>query len=310
MAESTDEKDSAKAGSTTDAAVVQIREVIKWLIAAFAAVGVALAAGSQLSEIGDLGGLRLLAALGGIVLTLAGISVAIIWATKVLTPKPVGLKQLAASEDDSEVGEKIREDPSLLLGHGKSIREFEEKRQAALAREDAAWTKFEAQEDDTALAALAKKASADRMRIDEAMSWLFSFARYTETARLFRVALRTMIAAAVIAAIGIAGFAWAAHPEEASDDPSAAAVVPMAPAQVEIDLSAAGKETLKDDLGEKCDTGELEAVALAGTPDALEVVTVPSDACELQRFVLTTDLGTFKSAEPPPTRPPPAPPVG
>jgi hypothetical protein len=300
MAEETDEKSKAKdAGSTMDAAVVQIREIVKWLIGGFAAVGVALAAGSQLSEIGGLEGWRLVAAFGAALVTLVGIAVAILYATKVMTPQANSLNRLVGEEGSSEVGKQVKRDPSLLLGHGNSLTEFAEKRNAAVDAEDAAWAAYEAADAETKknLKSGVQRAEAERQRIDKAMTWLFSYARFVEVSRLFKTALRAMFAAAAIAALGIAGFAWAAHPESKKDEGAKTTVVAKAPLEVEVDLSAAGKETLGDDLGGSCSTRAVPAVALSGTAEALEVVTVPSDACALDRFVLTPELGTFKATE-------------
>lgn len=317
MAEAEDKKEDVKqSGSTTDAAVIQIREVVKWLIGAFAAVGVALAAGSQLSEIGHIDGLRLVVASAGLFLVLAGIVVAIFCATRVLIPQAISLKELASAKEHAKVRDAIAADPSLLLGHGSTIADLERERDEAIAREDEAWTAFENKEDKTQQA-LAEKSSDARKRVDEAMRWLFSFARYTEVSSLFRQTLWVMTGAAVVAAIGITAFAWAAHPEDKAEK-SSIGIVAKAPAQVEIHLTAVGRETLGDDLGKKCDTTKLSALALAGSDAALEVVTVPTSSCTLHRFTLTDQLGTFESTEPvtepntgpPPTKPNPEPPVG
>ena len=317
MAEAEDKKEEVKqSGSTTDAAVVQIREVVKWLIGAFAAVGVALAAGSQLSEIGHIDDLRLVVAFLGVFLVLVGIVVAIFCATRVLIPQAISLKELVSAKAHAEVRDAIAADPSLLLGHGSTVADLEQERDAAIVKEDEAWTAFEAKEDDKALQALAEKSSDARKRVDEAMRWLFSFARYTEVSSLFRQTLWVMTGAAVVAAIGITAFAWAAHPEDKKKD--SAAVVAKAPVQVQIHLSASGRETLGDDLGDKCGTAKLSAVALAGNAEALDVVTVPTTTCSVHRFTLTDELGTFENAEPvtapsrgpPPIKPNPEPPVG
>lgn len=297
MTDEADPKSETKdAGTTMDAAVVQIREVVKWLIGGFAAVGVALAAGSQLSEIGDLEGWRLVAAFGGVLVTLIGIAVAILYATRVMTPRAISLNRLVSEEANSEIGKQVRADPSLLLGHGKSLTEFAEKRGAAVKAEDSAWAAYEAADagEKKTLKSGVQRAEAERQRIDKAMAWLFSYARFVEVSHLFKTALRTMFIAAAIAAIGIAGFAWAAHPESTSDEADTT-VVAKAPLAIEVDLSAAGKETLADDLGANCDVRALPAVALSGTSEALEVVTVPSATCALERFVLTPELGAYKA---------------
>ena len=109
-----------------DTAVTQIRDVTKWLIAAFAAVGVALAAGSQLSEIGVLSGWRLVAAFVAVLFTLGAIAAAILYATRVLTPSAISLDGLVADEERSKIGKEIRAHPSFLLGHGETIKGFSE----------------------------------------------------------------------------------------------------------------------------------------------------------------------------------------
>jgi hypothetical protein len=133
------------------------------------------------------------------------------------------------------------------------------------------------------------------------MKWLFSFFHYTETARLFNRALRIMVLSAVVAGFGIAAFAWAVHPKESKEsksEPAAVAVAPKAPALVEVDLSHEGAEALADDLGSKCDPDAFEAVAVGGTAETPEVVSVPTAGCKLDRFVLTSEVGTYKSLEP------------
>ena len=293
-----DEKEKVKeAGSTTDAAVVQIREVVKWLIGGFAAVGVALAAGSQLADLGSVEGLRLAVAIVSVVAVLAGIAGAIFFATRVLVPKPISLKQLITEASTSEIGKAVVDDPDLLLGHGKSIPDFAEKRQAVLVEEDAAWKAYEEGDKDAkpALLPRVKKAEAARKRVDGAMNWLISYARYLQVSKLFRDSLVAMFVAAAVAAAGIGGFAWAAHPEDKED--VATPVVERTPAAVVVDLSPEGEESLGDDLGEECNTNKLEAIAVSGSSEALEVVTIPSDTCELDRFVLTPDLGEADNVE-------------
>ncbi|HEX6152473.1 MAG TPA: hypothetical protein VFZ19_03020 [Solirubrobacterales bacterium] len=304
-----EQKKPAAAQSPTDAAVVQIREVTKWLIGGFAAVGVALAAGSQLSEIGHLEDGRLVAAGIGVGLTLVGIVVAIVYATKVMTPRPVGLDELVAGESASATGKRIKEEPDLLMGYGTSIAEFQEKRREAIAEAEKAWERYEGSEDDEKLRAQAMRTQEDKARINAAMQWLFSFARYTETERLFKRSLRVMMAAAAIAALGIVTFAWAAHPEAEEAKASAPAVVAQAPALVEVDLGPEGIEAYADDLGGKCDLDALKAIAVGGSAEAPEVVTVPTEACELDRFVLNDEVGTYRSLEPL-TRPDEVPPHG
>jgi hypothetical protein len=289
------EGEEVKGGNATDAAVIQVREIVKWLIGAFAAIGVALAAGSQLSDIGHIEGHRLLIAFGGVAATVIGIAVAIFFATKVLTPRAVGLSELAKSKRFKSVREEIDKDPSLLQDNGTSVQNFIDRREKAIEEEGKAWDALYADEDNAAKKTLAQRRSQQRERLDETMTWLFSYARYREVSKLFSRSLWVMGAAAVLAAIGITAFAWAAHPEAKSDKPTP--VVAKAPAEIVIDLSADGRKQLVGELGSACDTSHLSALALAGEPQSLEVVTVPGKSCSLKRFILTSDLGTFQSRE-------------
>lgn len=288
-----------QAGAPLDAAVVQIREVAKWLIGAFAAVGVALAAGSQVAEVGDLDGIRLIVAFAAVGVIVVCIAVAIGFATDVLTPRSVGLDQLVDEEEGSDVGKRIAEEPSLLRGHGSTIAEFAANRQAAVDAENDAWERYQAApkgDEKQALAPEVRRAEAERKRIDEALDWLLSFGLYTEVAALFKRARWAMLGAALVAALGIVGFAWAAHPES-EEEASSTPAVAKAPAEVTVELNAEGMEALADDLGAACDTEALPAIAVAGDAEALQVVTVPGDDCELHRFVLTPELGTYASEE-------------
>jgi hypothetical protein len=308
MADTDGKQEVKESASLTDVAIVQIREVVKWLIAAFAAVGVALAAGSQLSEMGHLSGWRLIAAGGGIALVLVGIALAILKAVQVLTPEPISLKELADSPKYAGVRKRVEDDPSLLLDHGASVAELGAERSSQLDAEKEAWKKFTDDEADKDALRAAERASANRLATDEAVGWLLEFTRYTEASRLFKRSLVWMTGAAAIAALGIGLFAWAAHPEEKAAE--AAAVVAKAPAEIKIDLSDAGERQMADQLGPRCDGEELAAVALAGTSDDLEVVTVPDKHCSLVRFTLTDTLGTYESTDPViPVKPNPLPPV-
>lgn len=288
-------KDPAVASVET--AVDRIREVTKWLIGAFAAVGVVLAAGSQLSEVGDLTGWRLFAAFVAILMALVGIAIAILYATKVLTPKSVSLRGVVAGGSGSPLGKEVESDPGLLQGHGNSLEEFNLKRQEAIAAENDAWARYETSSGDEKkqLATQVKRAEAKRKRMDATLTWILSYARYLDVSATFRKALTAMFVGAVLAAAGIALFAWAAHPEGESEDPPGA--VAAAPREVTVNLSSAGEDALKESVGTSCDTGSMSAIALSGDADAVEMVSVPTGSCKVHSFVLTPMLGTWTAVD-------------
>ena len=77
-----------------------------------------------------------------------------------------------------------------------------------------------------------------------------------------------MFVAGALAALGIAGFAWAAHPEKKGEGTSATAA-PASPAEIRVDLSPAGESALGDALGSGCDASSFDALALGGSPEAM-----------------------------------------
>jgi hypothetical protein len=139
------------------------------------------------------------------------------------------------------------------------------------------------------------------------MGWVLSFARFKEVSAHFSRALKVMFAAAAISVVGIIGFAWATHPEPT--EPAAEPAVADKPAQITVDLSDDGRDGLGPELGPKCDTSALEAVAIGGDPDALDVIADATRTCKPVRFTLTPEIETYQSDKRVRTRPNPAPPT-
>jgi hypothetical protein len=282
---------NAAAESPALAAIDRLGEVAKWLVAAFAAIGTSLVAGSQLSEIGELEGLRLFWAFLGIASALLGVALAIWVTVKVLMPQHASLARLARDEEKSAAGELVKEDPDLLMGHGKKISELEASHDRALKAESEAWDQYDANPTDETRAAV-DRAVAERKRIDDAVQTFLPIALYAEVRDKFRAALAAMFAGALLAAAGIALFAWAAHPEEEKSEPSAEPAAAKIPIEVELSLSDDGKNALGSRIGRACDTGRVRALAIGGEPAALDVVTMPTAKCSTVHFTLTDELGT------------------
>ena len=283
---------------SNEAAVKRIREVTQWLIGAFAAIGVALAAGSQLSEIGTLTHFRLGVALVGVGVVLIGATVAILSAVRVLSPAPISIQGLVAKEQKSAIGKQVKKNPALLQGHGETIADFDRILKAANRKVDETYDAYQGAtaENETELATAFKTAEAERLPINETLDWLLGYAGYLEVEARFKRARILMFAAGIAAAAGIASFAWAAHPEKKSESSSSAAV-PASPAEITVDLSPAGEGSLKDALGAKCNDSAFDALALGGPANAIEAVAIPTAGCEPARFVLTPSIGTFEATD-------------
>jgi hypothetical protein len=109
---------SAAAPAPLVKAAEGVRQNAKWLIAAFAAVGAALATGIQISNLGAVHGLgRILLAFGAAVLGLLGIAIAIWHAGRVLELQEATTSELATS---LRLAERIEQEPTFLGGFGHS----------------------------------------------------------------------------------------------------------------------------------------------------------------------------------------------
>jgi hypothetical protein len=93
-----------------------------------------------------------------------------------------------------------------------------------------------------------------------------------------------------IAALGIAAFAWGAHPEDEKDKPAAAAEAPAAPVRVQLVLTDSGEKVVREAAG--CDPAELEAVQVGGTATAPDLLLLPAEQCKAVRLTLPESLGT------------------
>jgi hypothetical protein len=114
-------------------AVDTVRATAKWLIAAFAAVGAALAASIPLSSFGDAQGSRLWLAVIGASLAFGGIALAILSVSHVLTPSFLNLDRVTTLISDD-----VASDKTLLAGASSSLPDLTAKlRSSQIAAQDA-----------------------------------------------------------------------------------------------------------------------------------------------------------------------------
>jgi hypothetical protein len=270
-----------------------VRTTAKWLIAAFAAIGGSLIAGSQLSDLGkltdDTG--RLLLALLGATVGLAGAAFAIYFTAKVLLPTQVLLGEVIKDEGKTAIGKAVAADPGLLEGHGSSIKETHEKYVASLAAYEAAWKAYSDETDATKKAPLAtelSEAEGERNTLAETLNHIRKLALFTAVKDAFSSAAPFIIGGAAAAAAGIVLFAYAAHPEA---DPKSRVPDLEKPTAVVATLSEVKAKGLTDDLGKDCDLARVHALALSGNAkDGYDIVTVPNtDGCNAVRLTVGAD---------------------
>jgi hypothetical protein len=185
----------------------RIRDAAKWLIGSSAAVGAALLAGSQLSNIGRLevgwptsvAGSRLWVAAAGALLGLTAV-VYVIWTgVRLLLPKLVLVRDLAAAWDAPEGSMRavvgfFRRQPKYLQGFT---------------------TPAEIIEYRDGLVAQLPGGAAVRERIAEAdrrITAVEDMANHHALTAEFQHTLRRLLPATACAALGIVAFAWAANP--------------------------------------------------------------------------------------------------
>jgi hypothetical protein len=248
------------------AGVDAVRGTAKWLIAAFAAIGGALIAGSQLSDLGKLSDDpgRLALALAGAVAALAGIAFAICYTAKVLLPARVLLGEVVANESGTAAGKAVQGDPSLLDGHATTIKELRDKFQASLAKYETAWQQYSAEQDPAKKDELEQKlvkVESERNTLAETLNRVRELLLFLAVKDTFSEAAKFIIGGAAFAAAGIVAFAYAAHPDE---DPKSRVPELETPTRVLATLSDVKAKGLTDALG-RCDLSHVPALALSGS---------------------------------------------
>jgi hypothetical protein len=267
----------------------RIRETVKWLITAFAGVGAALIAGSQLASLGKIDGGRLVFAVACVVVGLGALAYAIAVAASVLTGGRVSLGDLAdaTGTDLDAVRSRVNSDPALLVGYS-DVADMNSEYGSVLGQRK---TDFDAHYDDvhnSGKTLTAQLSDAKALAADQAVQRLLTVASFYTLSDAFNNARPKMFAGALIAALAIVGFAWAAHPPEEKKQPAVAV-----PAVVTLKLSEEGKRLLATAVGKKCAKPRVRVVVLATSGGNAEVVTLPADGCRVARFTVGADLGTI-----------------
>ncbi|MFI1518618.1 pentapeptide repeat-containing protein [Kitasatospora cineracea] len=201
----------------------KIRGAAKWLIASSAAVGAALLAGSQLSNIGKLeGGTRLWVAVGGAATGLTAVVVVIWLAVQLLVPVTVTIEELSTWWRNPDAGKKrpgrrlhdrgMREASSFFEEHPKYLQGFASPEELIEARSEAVsrtavpdWYVDRPDDND-------EKRAAD---LDDRISAVERIAQNRALEGRFKATLRFLVAATAAAAAGIVLFAWASNPPPA-----------------------------------------------------------------------------------------------
>lgn len=209
----------------SEIANARIRDTAKWLIGAFAAVGAALVAGTQLSNLGKLplctggpGCNRLWAAMAGLVIGIGGVGAAIWIAAAVMTRPNRSTAQLKIEYDDrgSFVRQYFDRNPVSLHGFSDVADLINEERQAYEAFDKLSQQFDQASESEKESIVESLSEADDHLADVLARSDAFvSLANQISFSTLFsRRALPGVLGAALAVALGLGLFAWAANPVE------------------------------------------------------------------------------------------------
>ncbi len=259
-----------------------LRTTAKWLIAAFAAVGAALLAGVQLTELGQARPVHTAAI--GFGVAMAGVATAIFAASDVLRPRSLTPGQLPRSHTTQALRDAVRDDHSLLEGKAESLDDLVNALVEDRKNADTAWAAQDAELEDSPSRIAALRAEERLVAIQDLVDRLSEFGLYLATSRAFTRARVAIVAAAVACAAGAATFSYAtSRPADRA--------VPTAPQLVTLRLNSDRSESLSSALGTQCDLRAVAAIQVAGSLREPEVVTLPQEGCTAQRFVLTDAVG-------------------
>lgn len=195
-----------------------VRQVAKWLIAAFAAVGAVLAAGVQISNLGDATGVRLLGAVVASAIGLAGIVLAIVQISRVLEPQEATLRDL---EQSDVLAKRLREDSSFFDGFDHAdaaslISDYKRASSEFRSAQAASWGDPKNQ----VLEALATARESEYGALASVVEFWRDVVTYEKAKAVYRSVLLSVVVGVALAFAGLVGFAYCANPPKKTEAPS------------------------------------------------------------------------------------------
>lgn len=188
----------------------QLRQASIWLIAAFGAVGAALATGISVSNLGAVHGWRFWLAVAGGLAAFVGVVLAIWHVGKVLE---VHESTTADLRQSTALQGRLAQEPTFLGPYGHTtVDQLVDEYEGALADYGAAEKASWPNPDDTKAKQDLARAQQRFTALSQPVDFLRSVVRYEKARAAFRRARRWTLAGATLAFIGLIMFAYAANP--------------------------------------------------------------------------------------------------
>jgi hypothetical protein len=269
----------------------QIRETVKWLTAALAAVAAALIAGSQLTNLGEASGWRLVLAIVGFLAGIGSVAAAIWFAVQSFKPTQATLGSLdtaiGSKSEDGRAASAVESLSGLFEGFGPTLSELQRQYDDAVKERKSALESHFADPGDQRKKDRAQFAESRAQWIAGVVQNVLAVANHYKVWWRFERSLPRIFGAALIGAVGIAFFVYAANPpltsggDAPSNEPTVVRLAPTPEVRRLIEGTAGGNCRIEGRV--------LDAVLLSSSESNIDIVTVPSPTCHAVRLILPPD---------------------
>lgn len=289
--------------SPTAKATDTLRQTAKWLIAALAAVGAVLVAGTPLSGIGKLtpefGGSFLIAVLGGSA-ALLGVIAAIVLVTRVITPHHITLTRLSNEQELAQTMAFLNASSEFFHGDATNVTQLAQAYDTALQQRRNARDAYQ-QRKNRQNERRHRVAEDNFGRLNATVGQVLDTAAYEHTRQIFQRVSPLVIFFAALTAIGVGAFSYATSTTQTDFTSARPSGPPYTlepdtafPKKYEFDLTEEAWARLKVRLGDKCSRLSLEGIGWRKRDGGLEIVTFPKKDCASVRFTVTDLLRMFQ----------------
>ncbi len=187
------------------------RTTVKWVLSTFGTVAAALVGGLQVTSLGALHGWRLYWALVAALIALGAVLIIVIAATSALLPVIGTYAGFAHDPEFKALRDFLRQDSSPLQGEATSAAELAHEYELADAEQQAAWTSFQANEDD-AHADAYERAQGKYESLDGVVQTVTSLGLFLQIRNRVKRVMRVVYVGVLATGIGAIAFAYLAHP--------------------------------------------------------------------------------------------------